>query len=71
MKLSECTEGTYKIVRFPQGTCGDRLIYMGILRGSTITVTNKSLWGPIVLRHNRNTLSIGRGMAYKIEVDKI
>lgn len=71
MKLSECTEGTYKIVKIPQGNCGDRFIIMGILKGSTVVVSNKSLWGPIVLRHNRDTLSIGRCMAYKIDVERI
>ena len=69
MNLTECPEGIYKITKLPKGNCWDRCISLGILSGSEIEVLCNSSWGPVVIRHNRDTLSIGRGMAQKIEVD--
>ncbi len=73
MKLIELKKNdVFKIISF-ENSCKEmkqRLLSMGVKKGSMGQVINKAVWGPIEIDFDGSKLAVGRGMAKKIEVKK-
>ena len=71
ISLSQLTPGELGRIITINGGRGirQRLFLRGLLEGSTVRVI--SCRGPIIVEVDRNIISIGRGMAQKIMVNKV
>ncbi|NPA04301.1 MAG: ferrous iron transport protein A [Epsilonproteobacteria bacterium] len=71
MKLSEAKTGSWvRIVDF-EGEFKNRLVDIGLGRGSVVKVVGKTFFGPLQVEVDGRKIALCRGQAKKIEVEPI
>jgi len=69
MHLAQVKPGQeVQIVGIPDEAIRSQLIRFGISEGSRVTCDVKLPFGPVVLRHNRQEIAVGRQLARTIRV---
>jgi|GEM_PF-5262423 len=70
MRLIELQSGESARISGIEGTLCKRLIFHGIAEGRIVTRISGS-HGPVVIRSIEGTVVLGRGMAFKIHIQKV
>lgn len=71
MTLDKCLVGEYTITSLNGGVkFKERMCSLGLTLGRKIRVLHNKMYYPIIIKCCGATLSLGRGMASKIEVKK-